>query len=62
MTEAGAHICMGRRENLGESCNDYCSMEQLRELPPLGFIEGYPPRECCGELMHLRRPLIAIPT
>jgi hypothetical protein len=37
-------------------------MEQLRELLPLGLIDGYPACDCCGKTMHLLRPLVELVT
>jgi len=59
--EAGVYICLSCRDNASEDCNDYCAMEQVRELPAL-WLEGFPPCECCGRVMHLLRPLVALAT
>lgn len=59
--EAGVYICTNCRDNPGDECNDYCEIEQVRELPPL-WLEGFPCCECCAQVMQLLRPLVALAT
>ena len=57
-TEAGVYFCVACRENPGDACNDYCEMEQVRELSPLDFPN--PACGCCGQAMRLARRLVAV--
>jgi hypothetical protein len=62
VNQAGVYICVSCRDNPDDACGDYCEMEQLRELLPLGLIDGYPACDCCGKTMHLLRPLVELVT
>jgi hypothetical protein len=59
--EAGIYVRKSCQKTPGEECGDSCEAEHVNELPPL-WLDDLPPCECWGQLMHLLRPLIAIPT